>query len=168
MELKSYQQQALQDLKQYLAYINLYKDYSKAFTQVWADKHVTLGANKPIKPYKNVIPHVPHVCFKIPTGGGKTFVACASVKPIFDALTNTSVKALVWLVPSEAILSQTIKCLKDADHPYRRTTSDAGRSEDPAAYLEKSGSGCFLRLSVVPGFVNAQTIGTFVLSENEK
>lgn len=120
MELKSYQQQALQDLKQYLAYINLYKDYAKAFTQVWADKHVTLGANKPIKPYKNVIPHVPHVCFKIPTGGGKTFVACASVKPIFDALTNTSVKALVWLVPSEAILSQTIKCLKDADHPYRQ------------------------------------------------
>lgn len=60
------------------------------------------------------------MCFKVPTGGGKTFLACASVKPIFDALTMKSVKAAVWLVPSDAILSQTVRNLKNADHPYRQ------------------------------------------------
>lgn len=120
MELKTYQQQALNDLERYLNYINKYQNYAKAFTQAWADKNVTVGKNKLIKEYKNVLPHVPHVCFKIPTGGGKTFVACASVKPIFNALTNTNVLAVVWLVPSDAILSQTVKNLKDINHPYRQ------------------------------------------------
>lgn len=120
MELKTYQQQALYDLERYLNYINKYQNYAKAFTKAWADKNVTVGKNKLIKEYKNVLPHVPHVCFKIPTGGGKTFVACASIKPVFDALTNTSVKAVVWLVPSDAILSQTVKNLKDINHPYRQ------------------------------------------------
>ena len=120
MELKAYQQQALHDLERYLNYINEYQNYAKAFTKAWADKNVSVGKNKLIKEYKNVLPHVPHVCFKIPTGGGKTFVACASVKPIFDALTNTNVKAVVWLVPSDAILSQTVKNLKDTEHPYRQ------------------------------------------------
>ena len=55
-----------------------------------------------------------------------------------------------------------------ADRPYRRTTSDAGRTKDPATNLEKSESGWCIRLSVVFGFANALTIGIFVLSETEK
>lgn len=55
-----------------------------------------------------------------------------------------------------------------ADRPYPRTRSTACRSEAPAANLEKSGSGWSLYLSVVPGFVIAQTIGIFALSETEK
>ncbi|MBQ8491598.1 MAG: DEAD/DEAH box helicase family protein [Acidaminococcaceae bacterium] len=120
MELKSYQAEALQDLKQYLAYLNRYHNYVKAYELLWADKGVRVGAREKMKPYKNVLPHVPHVCFKVPTGGGKTFLACASVKPIFDALTVNNVKAVVWLVPSDAILSQTIRNLKNTDHPYRQ------------------------------------------------
>jgi type III restriction enzyme len=37
-------------------------------------------------PYNNELVGTPHVCFKVPTGGGKTFLACASVKHHMDAL----------------------------------------------------------------------------------
>ena len=56
----------------------------------------------------------------VPTGGGKTFIACNAVRPIFDALPATKTKAVVWLVPSDAILTQTAKALKDTSHPYRQ------------------------------------------------
>ncbi len=120
MELKQYQSQVLQDLKSYLGYLNQYHNNAKAYTLLWESKGVKVGSKEKMKPYKNVLPRVPHVCFKVPTGGGKTFLACASVKPIFDALTMSNVKAVVWLVPSDAILSQTVRNLKNTDHPYRQ------------------------------------------------
>ena len=36
--------------------------------------------------YKSAIPGVPHVCMKVPTGGGKTFMACTSLRYIFDKM----------------------------------------------------------------------------------
>ena len=67
-----------------------------------------------------MLPGVPNLCFKVPTGGGKTFLACSAVRPVFDALPFTKTKAVVWLVPSDAILTQTAKALKDPRHPYRQ------------------------------------------------
>ena len=37
-----------------------------------------------------------------------------------DLLPLQKIKAVVWLVPSEAILTQTLKALKDPRHPYRQ------------------------------------------------
>ena len=119
MELKQYQSQVLQDLKSYLGYLNQYHNNAKAYTLLWESKGVKVGSKEKMKPYKNVLPRVPHVCFKVPTGGGKTFLACASVKPIFDALTMSNVKAVVWLVPSDAILSQTVRNLKNTESTER-------------------------------------------------
>ena len=42
-----------------------------------------------------------------PTGGGKTFMACSAVKRIFDHLPADKPKVVVWLVPSDSILTQT-------------------------------------------------------------
>lgn len=120
MELKSYQKQVLDDLKKYLFYLNKYHNYKRAYTQLWSDKGISVGGRSKLAAYKNTLANVPHVCFKVPTGGGKTFLACASIKPVFEALTTDGVKAVVWLVPSDAILSQTIKNLKDSRHPYRQ------------------------------------------------
>jgi len=61
----------------------------------------------------------PNVCLKVPTGGGKTFIAACALKPIFDALPFTKSKAVVWLVPSDAILEQTLGTLSNPQHPYR-------------------------------------------------
>ena len=115
MELKSYQKKVIADLTRYLDLLNETKSDTAAFRLFWQEKSApTLGL------YQNVIPGVPNLCFKVPTGGGKTFIACNAVRPIFDALPATKTKAVVWLVPSDAILTQTAKALKDTSHPYRQ------------------------------------------------
>ena len=48
----------------------------------------------------------------LPTGGGKTYIAASSLRTIFDAMPQRRAKAVVWLVPSEAILTQTRKALE--------------------------------------------------------
>ena len=108
MELKTYQKKVIADLTRYLELLNETKSDAAAFRLFWQEKSApTLGL------YQNVIPGVPNLCFKVPTGGGKTFIACNAVRPIFDALPATKTKAVVWLVPSDAILTQTAKALKD-------------------------------------------------------
>ena len=115
MELKSYQKKVIADLTRYLELLNETRNYSAAFCRFWTEKSApALGR------YQDVIPGVPNLCFKVPTGGGKTFIACNAVRPIFDALPATKTKAVVWLVPSDAILTQTAKALKDTSHPYRQ------------------------------------------------
>ena len=115
MELKSYQKKVIADLTRYLELLNETRSDAAAFRLFWQEKSApALGL------YQNVIPGVPNLCFKVPTGGGKTFIACNAVRPIFDALPATKTKAVVWLVPSDAILTQTAKALKDTSHPYRQ------------------------------------------------
>ncbi len=71
---------------------------------------------------------MPHVCLKVPTAGGKTFIACNALKTIFDAFGtfdsdrryDDRPRVVVWLVPSVAILEQTLKNLSNAAHPYRQ------------------------------------------------
>lgn len=115
MELKSYQKKVIADLTRYLELLNETKSDAAAFRLFWQEKSAPILGR-----YQNVIPGVPNLCFKVPTGGGKTFIACNAVRPIFDALPATKTKAVVWLVPSDAILTQTAKALKDTSHPYRQ------------------------------------------------
>ena len=115
MEMKGYQKAVIADLTHYLELLNETQNYMTAFEQFWREKSApALGL------YRNVIAGVPNLCFKVPTGGGKTFIACNAIRPVFDALPVTKTKAVVWLVPSEAILTQTAKALKDTSHPYRQ------------------------------------------------
>lgn len=80
MELKSYQKKVIADLTRYLKLLNETKSDTAAFRLFWQEKSApALGR------YQNVIPGVPNLCFKVPTGGGKTFIACNAVRPIFDA-----------------------------------------------------------------------------------
>ena len=115
VELKSYQKKVIADLTRYLELLNETKSDAAAFRLFWQEKSAPFLGR-----YQNVIPGVPNLCFKVPTGGGKTFIACNAVRPIFDALPATKTKAVVWLVPSDAILTQTAKALKDTSHPYRQ------------------------------------------------
>ena len=115
MELKNYQRKVISDLTHYLELLNESRNYKAAFRRFWEEKSTpALGV------YRDVIPGVPNLCFKVPTGGGKTFIACNAIRPIFEALPVTKTRAVVWLVPSDAILRQTEKALKDTWHPYRQ------------------------------------------------
>ncbi|MBR3444352.1 MAG: DEAD/DEAH box helicase family protein, partial [Prevotella sp.] len=128
MELKSYQSTVMRDLTAYLSILNDDNDLNKAWRHYWRERDVAIGLGG-VPAYQNAIAGVPHVCMKVPTGGGKTFMACAAVRRIFDELPAGKPKMVVWLVPSDPILVQTTKNLMDIDHPYRqRLNADfAGR-----------------------------------------
>ncbi|WP_368921347.1 DEAD/DEAH box helicase family protein [Corynebacterium striatum] len=130
MELKKYQNRVIADLEDYLTQLNEQPTLGEAFKMFWESRQIEVGTLQ-MPGYQNVIDGVPHVCYKVPTGGGKTFLACASVKPIFEALPPTRKQAVVWLVPSDSILTQTLAALKNSSHPYRQklNTDFGGRVE---------------------------------------
>ncbi|WP_049356876.1 DEAD/DEAH box helicase [Rothia mucilaginosa] len=132
MELKKYQKRVIDDLNDYLEILTSTQSLSRAYSEYWEARHITVGSETShVQEYQNTITDVPNICYKVPTGGGKTFLAAASVKPIFDYLPSTAPRVLVWLVPSEAILTQTLQSLKNPHHPYRRrlNTDFGGRVE---------------------------------------
>ena len=119
MELKSYQKEVIADLARYLELVVELQSPAKAYQALWNEKNVLVGFGG-MPNYVDVLPGVPHVCAKVPTGGGKTYIAASSLRTIFDAMPQRRAKAVVWLVPSEAILTQTRKALENPDHPYRQ------------------------------------------------
>lgn len=126
MELKAYQRRVIGDLTRYLELLDVSERPSEAFRALWDEQCApSLGE------YHKIIEGVPCVCLKVPTGGGKTFIAAASVRPIFDHFADIRRRAVVWLVPSESILTQTLRDLKDPEHQYRqRLAADfSGRVE---------------------------------------
>ena len=119
MELKSYQKEVIADLARYLELVVELQSPAKAYQALWNEKNVMVGLGG-MPGYVNALPGVPHVCAKVPTGGGKTYIAASSLQTIFDAMPQRRAKAVVWLVPSEAILTQTFRALSNPDHPYRQ------------------------------------------------
>lgn len=63
---------------------------------------------------------VPNIVFKVPTGGGKTFMAVASLSKIFGRYLGRNKGFVLWIVPNEAIYSQTKRQLTNRQHPYRQ------------------------------------------------
>jgi type III restriction enzyme len=114
MELKRFQSLALADIESYLSRYLASGDAALAWKNHWLAKGV-----EPDRRYVDRLNGVPDVCVKIPTGGGKTFLACNALAPLAGALSGGH-GLVVWYVPSLAILSQTIAALRDPEHPYRR------------------------------------------------
>lgn len=119
MELKNYQIQVIRDLERFLELLIEKQSISSAYSTLWNGKGVNVGVDG-MPPYNSELAGVPQVCFKVPTGGGKTFLAANSIKPIFDSMPHIHPKAVVWLVPSDAILTQTYRTLTDKNHDYRK------------------------------------------------
>ena len=78
------------------------------------------GQGLPYSPVKQV-PGIPYVCLRIPTGGGKTLVACEAVSIGVQELLQKDRALILWLVPSDTIRSQTLARLKDRADPYRQS-----------------------------------------------
>mgnify|MGYP005851146857 FL=1 len=119
MKLKNYQLQVIRDLERFLELLIEKQSISSAYSTLWNEKGVNVGIDG-MPPYNSELAGVPQVCFKVPTGGGKTFMAANSIKPIFDSMPHIHPKAVVWLVPSDAILTQTYRTLTDKNHDYRK------------------------------------------------
>lgn len=58
--------------------------------------------------------------FKVPTGGGKTLLACHAIGSIQQLFLRRRTGLVVWVVPSTQIYRQTLKSLADKQHPYRQ------------------------------------------------
>lgn len=123
MELKGYQKRVVDDLGDYLGALKSSGGIAAAWRSYWGGKDVKVrGASGTcgVPAYNDELGGVPNVCIKVPTGGGKTFIGANAISRIFAGLPLGKYRAVVWLVPSDAILEQTVRNLSDPSHPYRR------------------------------------------------
>jgi type III restriction enzyme len=130
MELKQFQRDVIDNLSRFLTLLQQTGDISKSFRIFWEERGVCVGCDGGMENYKHLMPNVPNVCLKVPTGGGKTFIAASAIKVIFDSIGETKYiknKTVAWLVPSDSTLEQTLKNLSNTSHPYRqRIDADFG------------------------------------------
>ena len=117
MELKNYQHQTLKDLDDYIHVLNESNSLSEAFNRYWEEcRGVSIHRmdSNYLRPYSNTVRNVPRVTLKVPTAGGKTFIACNAVGRIFQSLQiGDFPKVVAWFVPSDTILTQTLEKLQN-------------------------------------------------------
>ena len=58
---------------------------------------------------------IPHVCLKVPTGGGKTLLGVAALERL-----KQDTGFVLWIVPTRAIYEQTLRSFRTREHPYRQ------------------------------------------------
>lgn len=107
---------------------------TKAWDRLKTDKGVPGGRGYSPRTSGDGVP-VPNVTLKVPTGGGKTFIACAALSRIFGQYLRTNTGMVLWIVPNEAIYTQTLKALRARDHAYRQMLDRA--SANRTIILEK-------------------------------
>ena len=122
MELKKYQQEVITDLSDFIDEIEKHNRLDIAFREFWAKKGISVNDydNDHLHPYDNSVKGVPRVTVKVPTAGGKTFIACNALQTIFKNMPMGKPKVVAWFVPSDTILKQTYKNLSNPSHPYRQ------------------------------------------------
>lgn len=113
--LKKYQIESLDKLTNFLHKCAIYKDVSRAYSESTLEIFEQEGI------YNDAgFTNIPYVCLRLPTGGGKTFLAAHSIPLACKELLARDFTLAVWLVPSNAILEQTYNCLQDNSNPYRQ------------------------------------------------
>ena len=146
MQLKTYQQNALDQLDRWLDALKDARLQRETATKALKESGVAVPEelkNYPLSAWKslkeqNVLPTVqnqdgtaevpyyisrtatsgqpvPHVCLKVPTGGGKTLLGVAALERI-----KQDTGFVLWIVPTRAIYEQTLKAFRTREHPYRQ------------------------------------------------
>jgi type III restriction enzyme len=117
--LKDYQIRVLDSLREFLRQCSKdgRPDAAFQFVQI-------MNFRQPV-PYipvhaAGLLPGMPYVCLRVPTGGGKTLLACHTAGIAMEELLHAERAVVLWLVPSNTILDQTADALRDPRHPYRR------------------------------------------------
>lgn len=109
LRLKSYQERAQDELERYLT----------AASQSGGKAAFVMQTNRPYREVPN-LPGLPYVCIRIPTGGGKTLVACHALGLATRRFLQAERTVCLWLVPSNTIRDQTLLALRDRTHPYQQ------------------------------------------------
>ena len=119
-QLKDYQSELLDDFEGFLD-----GSPAKAFansTKAW------LGFAAPYRPLPTTennpaAEDTPFVCLRVPTGGGKTFLAAHAIQRVTRSYLPSEYALTLWLVPTEAIRTQTLRVLKDPESPAQQSMS---------------------------------------------
>lgn len=166
MELKTYQTNALEDLEDFYAKLHETGDPSKAFRTHWENKGYNVG-KEGIRSFVPSVKGCPSICIKVPTGGGKTYIAACSIKKFFDIFPRKKM-AVVWLVPSDSILEQTLRALRNPSHPYRQRLN-ADFSNDVEVYnVEELLSGQNFNPTALSGQLSIYVLSYDVLRARNK
>ena len=120
---KTYQQQVLDSVAAYFKACHELPSPSIAFT---ATTERLWGRGNPYNPLSGFPADMPYFCLRVPTGGGKTWLAAKSVQLVNTHLLRCEHSVILWLVPSKPIREQTLKALKDRSHPYHTALREAG------------------------------------------
>ncbi len=116
--LKDYQERVLESLGDFFRCTAQTKTPEVAFREVTR----RFGEAAPYFPVSaaGLGPDMPYVCLRVPTGGGKTLLACYAAGLAQRQFMRAERAVVLWLVPSNTILDQTADALRDPRHPYRR------------------------------------------------
>ena len=161
MNLKDYQRDVLKDLNAYMDYVDATGDLKLAFARFWEEQGVSVSAQNDdyMHPYRNDVAGVPNVTVKVPTAGGKTFIACNAIDTIFKHYHDEAPQVVAWFVPSDTILKQTYRNLSNTDHPYRQKIDSLFNSRVNVIDKETALMGTHLSLSDL-----RERLTSFVLS----
>ncbi len=125
MELKEYQVRILLEVKIYFKLLAEWREKAEQNPKFEIDFPVKAwekaGIPRSYRSRKNGIGEpLPNFCLKIPTGGGKTFLAVKMIDLANMVVYQKKTGLVLWIVPTTQIYRQTIQNLKDRDHPYRQ------------------------------------------------
>ncbi len=129
MILKEYQKRTLATVRSFVEGLATWREKDRAARSQdpewgfdWVERAWSRTvAGRPYHSRRNGLGELlPAFCLKIPTGGGKTLLS-TRVIDLVNAHFRQSRRGLVlWIVPTTQIYNQTLKALKDRDHPYRQ------------------------------------------------
>lgn len=148
MELKEYQQGVLSKLDRYLTVLASQREEAEDFVEFQKSKGKTTtlgdycreawdqlnterllpylyqGGNAVVAQYLSrhdgLGQSIPNICFKVPTGGGKTLLATAALERVQTDYFKRQTGLVLWVVPTDSIYRQTWKQLANREHPYRQ------------------------------------------------
>ena len=162
MILKEYQKRALATVEAFLERLTEWRGKAAAVLEVDPEMDFDWAArawektvpSRPYRPRRNGLGEpLPSFCLKIPTGGGKTLLATRVIDLVNTHYRRRQTGLVLWIVPTTQIYAQTLKALKDRDHPYRRQLdlASAGRTlvlEKTSGFAPRdvAGSLCVLML----------------------
>jgi len=113
LKLKRYQQKVIDALDNYFSTMREFEHHKakRAFMDI---------TDRPYHPIEG-LKETPYICIKVPTGGGKTLIATHIVDSIYRLYFTHKGKTgiVIWFTPSDTIRQQTLKNLKNRNHPYR-------------------------------------------------
>ncbi|MFA6177445.1 MAG: DEAD/DEAH box helicase family protein [Candidatus Paceibacterota bacterium] len=123
MELKRYQKEVIDKFELFLKTAKSIpnKNQAAAFAFMSLTK-------VPYKELPDELAETPFLCVQVPTGGGKTFIASHIIDSAYTHFEKTQQKndtgLVLWLVPSDAIRTQTLQKLRDKNDPVREVLDE--------------------------------------------